>query len=96
VLAAWTGAYGPPEATQLREVPLPEPEPGAMRVRVRAAGVTVGDARMRAMDVPVGFGPILRVLIGLRRPRRPIRGSEFAGIVEALGSGTGASRSATG
>jgi NADPH:quinone reductase-like Zn-dependent oxidoreductase len=42
---------------------------------------------MRSLDVPPGFGPILRMLVGLRGPRRPVRGSEFAGVVEALGPG---------
>ena len=69
------------------ECPEPEPGPGQVKVRVTAAGVTRGDARMRAMDVPPGFGLILRLLLGLRRPRRAIMGSEFVGVIEALGPG---------
>ena len=85
--AALTERYGPPEVVRIAEVPEPMPGPGQIKVRVTAAGVSVGDARMRGMDVPPGFGPILRLLLGLRRPRRPVRGMEFVGRVDALGAG---------
>lgn len=85
--AALTESYGPPEVVRLAELPDPVPGAGEALVRVAAAGVSRGDARMRALDVPAGFGPILRMLVGTRRPRRPVRGSEFAGVVEALGPG---------
>lgn len=84
---AWTGAYGGPEVVELREAAVPVAGPGEILVRVRAAGVTVGDARMRAVDVPAGFGPMVRLMLGPSRPRRPVRGSEFAGVVAALGPG---------
>lgn len=80
--AALALAYGPPSVIELRTVPDPAPAPGSVLVRVTASPVTAADSRMRAMDVPRGFGPILRLLIGLRRPRRPIMGMEFAGRVE--------------
>ena len=80
--AALALAYGPPSVIELRTVPDPVPAPGSVLVRVTASPVTAADSRMRAMDVPRGFGPILRLLIGLRRPRRPIMGMEFAGRVE--------------
>lgn len=85
--AALTESYGPPEVVRVAEVPEPTPRPGQVKVRVTAAGVTRADARIRALEVPSGFGPILRLLLGLRRPRNPIRGSEFVGRVEALGPG---------
>lgn len=85
--AALTESYGPPEVVRIAEISEPEPGPGQVKVRVTAAGVTRADARIRAMEVPSGFGPILRLLVGLRRPRNAIRGSEFVGVVEALGHG---------
>ena len=84
---ALTERYGPPEVVRMGERPEPEPGPGQVKVRVVAAGVTRGDARMRGMDVPPGFGPILRLLLGLRRPHRAVMGSEFVGVIEALGPG---------
>lgn len=85
--AALTERYGPPEVVRLADRPDPVPGPGEALVAVAAAGVSRGDARMRALDVPAGFGPILWMLVGMRGPRRPVRGSEFAGVVEALGPG---------
>ena len=85
--AAWAEAYGPPEVVQIREVPRPVPKPGEVLVAVEAAPVTTGDARVRGADVPAGFGPMIRLACGLRRPRSPILGMEFAGHVAALGNG---------
>ena len=85
--AAWAGSYGPPEVVEIREVPRPVPKPGEVLVAVEAAPVTTGDARVRGADVPAGFGPVIRLAFGLRRPRNPVLGMEFAGRVAARGEG---------
>lgn len=85
--AAVSDRYGPPETVRLAELPRPEPRRGEILVRVAAAGITTGDARLRGLDVPAGFGPVVRLMVGLTRPRRPVFGAEFAGRVEALGPG---------
>jgi NADPH:quinone reductase-like Zn-dependent oxidoreductase len=56
-------------------------------VAVEAAGLTVGDARIRAARVPRGMGPMIRLVFGLRGPRRTILGREYAGRVVAVGAG---------
>ncbi len=79
--------YGPPEALQLREVDRPEPGPGEVLIRVRAAEATKGDCEIRAFRFPVvWFWLPLRLAIGVRRPRRPILGSYFAGEVVEVGA----------
>ena len=50
-----------------------------------ATTVTAGDSRLRAMRVPRGLGVVARLAFGLRGPRRPILGSELAGVVVAVG-----------
>lgn len=77
-------AYGPPDTIAITEAPVPTPGPGEVLVRVRAAPVTAGDARMRSGKVPRGLGLMLRLAIGLRRPRVS-PGWAFAGEVAALG-----------
>ena len=80
--AATARAYGPPDVVSIAEVPDPAPAPGQVLVRVTAAAVTRGDARVRGLDVPPGFGPVVRLSFGLTRPRRPVLGMGFAGRVE--------------
>lgn len=80
--AALTRRYGPPETVRLETLPDPLPRPGEVLVRVTAAGVTRGDARVRGLEVPAGYGPLVRLAFGWNGPRRPVQGSEFVGIVE--------------
>lgn len=81
--------YGPPECVTIVDAPAPRPRPDEVLVRVAAAGVSAGDARMRAGRFPPGFGPLARLAIGLRGPRARVLGSTFAGVVEQLGEGVG-------
>lgn len=78
-------AYGPPETIGFVEMPIPKPGPGEVLVRVHAAPVTAGDARLRSGKVPRGLGLMLRLAIGLRRPR-VAPGWAFAGEVATLGA----------
>jgi NADPH:quinone reductase-like Zn-dependent oxidoreductase len=79
-------AYGGPKTIAFRDAPIPTPAAGEVLVRVRAAPVTAGDARLRSGKVPRGLGLMLRLAIGLSRPRIA-PGWAFAGEVAALGSG---------
>lgn len=79
-------AYGPPDTVVIDQVQTPSPAPGEVLVRVRAAPVTAGDARLRSGKVPRGLGLLLRLGIGWRRPR-VAPGWAFAGEVAGLGDG---------
>jgi len=81
-------SYGPPEVAAIREVPVPRPGRGEVLVRVVAAAVTSGDARMRSGVFPPGFAVLGRLAMGIRGPRRRILGAVFSGEVAALGEGT--------
>ena len=85
--AATVRRYGPPEGVTLEDLPTPRPKPGEVRIRVTAAAVTAADARLRANDAPRGFGLIMRLITGVIRPRHPVPGMEFGGVVDALGAG---------
>ncbi len=91
--AAVYTAYGAPETLRWAELPVPVPAPGELCVRVRAAPVTAGDARMRSGEVPRGLGLLFRAAIGWRRPRGA-PGWAFAGEVVAVGPGAGTPGSA--
>jgi NADPH:quinone reductase-like Zn-dependent oxidoreductase len=79
--------YGPPEVAQVREVPTPAPRAGEVLVRIAAAPVASGDARMRSARFPKGFGVVGRLAMGLRGPRAGILGAFFSGDVAAVGDG---------
>jgi NADPH:quinone reductase-like Zn-dependent oxidoreductase len=73
--------YGAPERVlQLAETAVPSIGVGDVLVRVRATSVNTPDWATVA-----GAPYIMRPGIGLRRPRRQIRGSDIAGVVEAVG-----------
>jgi NADPH:quinone reductase-like Zn-dependent oxidoreductase len=72
--------YGPPEVLRLDEVERPVPGDGEVLVRVRAAAVNPPD-----IAGLTGVPYVVRPAFGLRRPRGRVRGSDLAGVVEAVG-----------
>ncbi len=74
--------YGGGEALQLVDVPAPEPGPGEVRLRVRAAAVNPYDFHFMR-----GEPLFMRLIIGLRRPRKRGIGRDAAGVVDAVGPG---------
>lgn len=79
--------YGPPEVVQIRDVPMPVPEPKELLVESRATTVNSGDARLRALRVPRGMSALVRLAMGVTKPRRPVLGFEVAGRVTEAGDG---------
>ncbi|MEQ4300027.1 NAD(P)-dependent alcohol dehydrogenase [Plantactinospora sp. B6F1] len=80
--AAVYRTYGPPDVVRVEEVPTPVPGDQDVIVRVCAATVGVTDGTARR-----GSPGYARLFFGLRRPRWTVLGSEFAGVVEAVGAG---------
>lgn len=84
--AAIQTAYGGPDVVVISDIPRPVPKDDEVLVRVVATTVTSGDARLRAFRVPAAFWLPARLFLGITRPRKAVLGSEFAGVVEAVGS----------
>lgn len=78
--------YGPPEHAVVVDRPMPEPRPDEVLVRVEAAAVTAGDARLRSGTFPPGFTLPGRLGMGVRGPRVGVLGNSFAGVVEKVGA----------
>ncbi len=77
--------YGPPNVVSLAEVPKPTPKNDEVPIRIEATTVTSGDWRARSLSMPAGFALLGRLVFGLFGPRRPILGTELAGVVESVG-----------
>jgi NADPH:quinone reductase-like Zn-dependent oxidoreductase len=67
--------YGPVEVLDVRDVPVPEPGPGEVLVRVKAAGINPGEAKIRDGS--------LHAIFPATFPSG--EGSDFAGVVDKLG-----------
>ncbi len=77
--------YGPPEVVRIVEVKQPVAKDDEVLIRIHATSVNSGDSRMRSLNVPKGFGVIVRLVFGIFAPRNPVLGMEFAGTIEAVG-----------
>jgi NADPH:quinone reductase-like Zn-dependent oxidoreductase len=75
-------AYGSPEVLRLQEIDLPATGDGEVRVRIHAASIHVGD-----WILMTGRPYVMRMATGLRKPRNPIPGTDFAGTIDAVGAG---------
>lgn len=77
--------YGSPEVIAQVTVPTPSPKPNEVLVRVYATTVSAGDWRARSLSMPKGLGLMGRLVFGITGPRKPILGTEFSGVIEAVG-----------
>ena len=77
--------YGGPDVFELRSLPKPIPKDDEVLVRLHAATVTPGDCELRSFRFPLWVWIPLRLYMGILRPRRPIIGMEFSGVVESVG-----------
>jgi NADPH:quinone reductase-like Zn-dependent oxidoreductase len=80
--AAVRTRYGPPDVVRVVEVEKPAAKDNEVLVKVHATTVNRTDCGLRAAK-PF----IYRFFLGLRRPRLTVLGNEFAGQVEAVGTG---------
>ena len=73
--------YGSPDVLQLRDIDKPVVKDDEVLVRVHAAAVNIGDWHLLR-----GLPYIMRMVVGLLRPKREIPGLDLAGRVEAVGT----------
>lgn len=85
MLAAINRKYGPPEVVKVESIPCPRPKVNEILIKVRAATVSTGDWRLRSLTVPKGFGIIMRLIFGFRRPKYHALGTDLGGEVVAVG-----------
>jgi NADPH:quinone reductase-like Zn-dependent oxidoreductase len=79
--------YGPPEVLRLIEVPIPSPRPNQVRIRIHAAAVTMSDIFIRSARVRPLLQIPFRLMMGITKPRAPIVGFAFSGVIDQVGEG---------
>ena len=77
--------YGPPDLLQLKEVEKPVTKDNEVLIKIHATAVTSGDVMARNAIFPAGFGLLWRMMLGIRKPKNPILGSDLAGEIESVG-----------
>lgn len=75
-----TTKYGSPEVLELKDIEKPVPNKNEVLIHIRAASVTTADTMMRKGRPWVG-----RLFIGLTKPKHPISGTGFSGVIETIG-----------
>lgn len=78
--------YGSPEVLQIQEVSKPIPKDSQILVKIVATAVNSGDVRVRSLNVKGFMKLIMRLVLGISKPRKPILGTVFSGVVETVGN----------
>ena len=73
--------YGPPEVVRVKEIAIPQPKGNELLIKVYASTVNRTDCGFRSAEYFVS-----RFFSGLFKPKFPVLGCEFAGIVEETGT----------
>jgi NADPH:quinone reductase-like Zn-dependent oxidoreductase len=80
--------YGPPEVLIIKEIPKPSPKNNEVLIKIVASSLNSGDVRIRGLRVEGFMKIVMRLFMGISKPRRPILGTVFSGTVEKVGAGT--------
>ncbi len=73
-------SYGGPGVLKLEQVEKPQPKANEILVKVYASSATQADCMMRT-----GKPYFARLFTGLKRPKHPIPGTGYSGIIDAVG-----------
>ena len=77
--------YGPPDVLKMTDLEMPVPNDNQVLVKVFYTTVTMGDCRVRGFNVPASYWLPAKLAMGWTKPKQPVLGTEFSGIVEKVG-----------
>ena len=77
--------YGAPEQVKVMEVPVPKIGKKDVLIKVMASAVNSGDVRLRGLKVNAITRVVLRLVLGVSKPRNPILGVALAGEIVEIG-----------
>ncbi|TDQ16365.1 NADPH:quinone reductase-like Zn-dependent oxidoreductase [Algoriphagus boseongensis] len=79
--ASYRSHYCSPDEIQLKEIPIPEPKANEVLVEIKATTVNRTD-----MGVLTGKPYAMRAFAGFPNPKKPVTGTDFAGIIKKVGA----------
>jgi NADPH:quinone reductase-like Zn-dependent oxidoreductase len=77
--------YGLPEVLEIVDINKPKPKNNEILIKNYATTVTIADCRVRGFSVPASFWLFAKLALGFWKPRKPVLGNEFSGIIEEVG-----------
>lgn len=77
--------YGPPEVLQIKKVQKPKCGSYELLIKVKATAVNSADVKVRSLAIKGILKPLMRVVLGFKKPRNPIMGTVYSGTVEEVG-----------
>lgn len=77
--------YGAPEQVKVMEVPVPKIGKKDILIKVMASAVNSGDVRVRGLKADPITRNVLRLVLGVTKPRKPILGVALAGEIVEIG-----------
>jgi len=78
--------YGPPEVLKIHDIAKPLPKTDEILIKVKASAVNSADVRVRGLKVSGFMKVVMRLVLGINKPRRAVLGTVFSGIVESTGA----------
>lgn len=84
--AVFCTAYGLPNVLEIQKIMKPSCKDNEILVRIIATAVNSGDVRVRGLAVEGFMKIMMRLTLGFSKPRKPILGTVYSGIVESVGS----------
>jgi len=79
--------YGDASVLRLSNLKKPIPGKHEVLVKIHATSVTAEDPKMRAFNHPPALKIPIGLLFGFKKPKNPVLGMEFSGLVERVGDG---------
>jgi NADPH:quinone reductase-like Zn-dependent oxidoreductase len=88
--AAICTQYGLPEVIIVTHTKKPIPNKNQMLIKVVASAVNSGDVRTRSLQAKGFLKFLMKIILGWSKPRKPILGTVYSGIIESVGSNVSA------
>lgn len=85
--AAICTKYGGPQVLQFTEIQKPSPKNNEVLVKIKSTAVNSGDVRVRGLKVSGFMKVIMLFVLGFSKPRKPVLGTVFSGVIEQVGDG---------